>query len=95
MTERQHLERQISTLLQTIDSLETQAEDPSRAEALARELTHVDMTLTTTVRRLRELGPDAPAYTSLPAGRRSVRKPARSYQPSTNAYLPKSFPKPG
>ena len=87
MSERRHLDRKISTLLQTLDALETEAEDPDCSRALAPELARANTSLTTTVRALRALAPKPRAHTTQPAGRRSVHKPARSREPSANAYL--------
>ena len=87
MSKREHLERKISTLLQTLDALETEAGDPDCSRALAPELAHANTSLTATVRALRALAPVPHAHTAQPARRRSVRRPAPSRQPSANAYI--------
>jgi hypothetical protein len=86
-SERRHLERKISTLLQTLDALETEAEDPDRSQALAPELAHANLSLTTTVRALRALAHVPHAPMTRPARRRSVSRPVHSRQPSANAYF--------
>lgn len=98
-TARQNLEREISTLLQALDSLETDAEAPGRAETLAPELARVDAALTSTVQSLRALAPAGPPRrpalhegggrpASRPPRRRQANKPAFGRERSTNAYLP-------
>jgi len=96
---RQQLEREISTLLQKLDSLETDAAEAGHAQKLAPELARVDTALTAAGRALRTLAPAAAA--SRPPGRRTahkpvqgrrkrqdLRNPAHGRAPSTNAYLP-------
>ena len=98
-TARQDLEREISSLLQELDGLETNAQAPGRAEALAPELTRVDSALAATVGALRALAPataperNARVRTEGASARRtlrrsSVRKTPKARAPSTNAYLP-------
>ena len=60
-TARLDLERELSTRLKVLDDLETEADAPGRAEALAPELAHADMALTATVRALRALAPPVAA----------------------------------
>ena len=97
---RRDLEREISSLLQLLDNLETDAEEPGRREALAPDLARAEMDLTATLRTLRELPPAATASTPPPRRveqessartsgrrRRRLRTPANGRRPSANAYL--------
>jgi hypothetical protein len=52
---RERLEREISTLLQAIDTLETEPADPGRSRERWAKLAQVESRLSTTVHTLRAL----------------------------------------